>query len=121
MMSAVLIFWIIGGAATGLVLLTVKLNKENSDFIDDLQFFLRQRIIAHNQVKAKLSVAKTKIAKLKIENIELKGKQIKEVEEIGFSGLLGEAEFVEVRKQKIQALEKEIDQLRNLQINDHAS
>ncbi len=112
---------LVAAAVTGIVFLAMKLQKENSDFIDDLQFFLRQRIIGHNQVKAQLAVMKTKLAKLELENIDLKRAQGKTTEDVGFSGLLGEAEFVEVRNQKIQALERELDHLRNMQMTDMAS
>ncbi len=121
MISASLFVVIVAASVTALILLTMKLQKENSNFIDELQFFLRQRIIAHNKVKAQLAVAHSKLAKLELDYAELKVQKTTTTEELGFSGVLAETEFVEARNQKIEELEKEIHQLKNMQISDFIS
>lgn len=104
----------------GLIFMTFQMQKENNRFNDELQFFLRQRIIAHNRVKAQLAVLKTKYDKLESENSLLKKAKETSAEEAGFSGLLAETEFVEARNQKIEMLQNEINALKNLSVNDFA-
>jgi hypothetical protein len=121
MISTGLFLTLSAAAIGGFIFLVAKLQKENSDFIDELQFALRQRILAHNKVKAQLAVLRTQYAHLKVEVLSLRHSQNEQPTAISFSGLLGEAEFVEVRKQKIEALEKELHTLKNMKMPDLAS
>lgn len=59
-------------AIVGLLTLIYYSNKQSSDFISELQFLLRQRIISHNREKARHSVLKTRFENLTTENQELK-------------------------------------------------
>ena len=106
-------------AVTGLIYLVMKLQKENNRFIDEIKFFLRQRTIAHNKVKAQLAVLKSKYAQLEKENIKLK-QMANTKEEFEFSGMLGQAEFLEVRDRRIALLESEINTLKKMSIRDFA-
>ena len=102
---------------TGLIYLAAKLQQENNKYIEEIQFFLKHKTIAHNKVKAQLAVMKSRYSKLEKENHQLKkDRNIKETVE--FSGLLGQAEFVEVRNQRIAQLESEINDLKQMSIRD---
>ena len=64
--------YIFAAAFAGLIFLTFKMHREMKSFIAELEFFLNQRTIAHNQSKAKLSVLQSKFDKLKEEKEQLR-------------------------------------------------
>lgn len=91
---------IVGIAVVGLVVMAVKLYSESTHFITDLQFFLKHRTIAHNQVKARLAVLQSNFDELEQENLALQNQLRKFKAEAGFEGILAETEFVEEKKRK---------------------
>lgn len=95
---------LVGIAVVGLLYMALKMNNETTTFIAELQFFLRHRIIAHNQVKAKMAVLETQFHKLQQENFELHNQIRKFKVENGFDGMLSETEFVEEDKNRLQEL-----------------
>lgn len=80
-------------AILALIGLVVKLQKENDDFVKELQFFLRYRIIDHNKIKARMAVLQTQFDQLQNDYETLRAEAIKQ--DINFSGFLADAEFVE--------------------------
>ena len=110
---------VVAMAVTTLIYLVWSLQKENSRFVEEVKYFLRQRTIAHNRAKAQLAVLKTHYAKLEKEYVELR-KRVGTENIIEFSGALGQADFVEVRKQRIAQLEDEIVELKKLSARDFA-
>lgn len=63
--------YVTGAAFVGIILLTYKMHREMKGFISELQFFLEQRTIAHNQSKAKLAILNTKFSNLESEKEQL--------------------------------------------------
>ncbi len=63
--------YIVATAFIGVIFLTFKMHREMKNFISELEFFLKQKTIAHNQEKAKLSVLTTKYEKLSEEKSSL--------------------------------------------------
>ena len=98
-------------ATIGLLFLAVRMHKEAMNFVTELQFFLKHRTIAHNQVKARLAVFKTRFEKIEKENIELKRRLEGQSDEAGFDGLLAETVFVESQNFQIEKLETEISSI----------
>ncbi len=48
----------------GLVFLAFRMHSEAIGHMEELQFFLRHRIISHNKVKAQLAVVRSRFAKI---------------------------------------------------------
>ncbi len=103
----------VGVAVVALLLLSIYSHREAMNFVEELQFFLKHRTIAHNRVKAQLSVFKTRFEKLEKENIELKSQIEKSLKrgEDSFSGLLAETEFIEEQNSQLAKLETEISSI----------
>ena len=106
-------------AIMGLVFSTYSIYKENERHIDDLNFRLRHRIISHNRAKAELAILKTRFETLQTQVQDAGQMPLGAIsEDINFAALLGEKKFVEERDQKIEALEQQINTLKNLTIKD---
>ena len=94
------------------------LHKENTDFINTLQFYLREKTVQANKAKAQLAVMQSRYDNLAKEYADLQSESVSVIENFEFSGMLGEKEFVEAKNQQIQRLENKIKTIRELTISD---
>jgi uncharacterized coiled-coil DUF342 family protein len=60
-----------GTAFVAVVYLALRAHKEMGAYIQELQFFLKQRIIAHNKSQARLAVAQSRLEKVEQESKEM--------------------------------------------------
>ena len=89
--------------AGALVVFVYRYSRETSLFTDNLEFYLKQRTVSHNQDKAKLAIYKTKLEKLEREMSQLKNRQNDQTAKA--------VESNEQEKEKLLKLEKEVSEL----------
>ena len=61
-----------GTAFVAVVILALRAHRELSAYIQELEFFLKQRIVSSNQAKARLAVAQTRAATFEKENNQMR-------------------------------------------------
>lgn len=107
---------IIAGGLTliSLVYLLTRLQKENDAYVSEVKFYLRQRILAHNKIKAKYSILQNRMIRVEKENQELRQKMesLSSVDMASaFDVSLQNKSIIEEKDQRIEKLELEISSI----------
>lgn len=113
-------------AAIGIIVyLAIKLHGEAMRYVAEVQFFLNQKTIAFNRTKASLSVAQSKMAQIEKHNVQLERENVRLrksleimnqfVEERKTTSELPNKDFIEdVKDQKLELLERELESIQNV-------
>jgi predicted GIY-YIG superfamily endonuclease len=102
-------------AVFGLLFMTYAIYNESNRYTSELEFVLKQRIIAHNRVKASGAVLKTKYEDLEAVTFKVQAElELYQEKEMKYEEMNSRNEYLEKKNAEIEKLEFEITSIQEM-------